>query len=145
MKDDAITDLAKQQPTSLTELSHVRSVTKPIVDKLGDKLVAVIADAANREPEPLPPFIRQEKPDTETQVVIEALSAVVAAVAIKNDIHPSQIASRKELHQCVINQDGSALGSWQRTLAGDSILSFLNGESLLGCIDGKIALVPEQG
>ena len=145
LKDDAITDLAKQRPTSLTELSHVRSVTKPIVDKLGDKLIAVISDATHREPEPLPPFIRQEKPDTETQVVIEALSAVVAAVAIKNDIHPSQIASRKELHQCVINGDGSALGSWQRTLAGDSIMSFLKGEYLLSCIDGRIALVPDRG
>ncbi len=142
LKDDAITDLAKQRPTTLTELSHVRSVTKPIVDKLGDKLVAVIADAANREPESLPEFIRQEKPDTQTQVVIEAISAVVAAVAMDNDIHPSQIASRKDLHQCIVKGDSSPLGSWQRTLAGDAIVQFLQGDCLIGYDDGKITLMP---
>lgn len=141
LKDDAITDLAKQRPTSRAELSHVRSVTKPIVDKLGDKLVAVIADAGDREPQPLPEFIRQEKPDAATQVSIEALTAVVAAVANDNDIHPSQIASRKDLHQCVITGSGDPLGSWQRTLVGDAIEQFLSGESVLGFDNGKVVIL----
>ena len=129
LKDDAIADLARHRPSSINELEHIRSLAPRTRDKLGDKLLAVIEDAASREAIPLPDFVRKQKPGKHAAVSIDALTAVVSVIALENNINPTLLATRKQLQECVASGDSAPLTGWRRSLLGKPVDDFLNGRS----------------
>ena len=144
MKDDAIADLARHRPTSKKELEHIRSLAPRTRDKLGDKLLAVIKDAATREPVPLPDFVRKQKPGKHAAVSIDALTAVVSVIALENNINPTLLATRKQLQECVTSGGSSPLTGWRRALLGEPVDDFLNGRTAIVYEGDKTRLNPSS-
>ena len=140
LKDDALSDLAKQRPNSLKELSHVRSVNSRVQEKLGEKLLAVIADAADRKPEPLPAYIKTAKPTAMQVATTDALTAVVSAVALQHDVNPTQLATRKQLQNMVIDGNSDAVVGWQKAILGSTIDEFLSGKISISTSNNEIVL-----
>jgi len=141
LKDDAIADLARHRPSTRKELGHIRSLMPRTRDKLGDKLLAVIQEAASREAIPLPDFIRKRKPGKNANVSIDALTAVVSAIALENQINPTLLATRKQIQECVATGDSSPLTGWRSALLGEHIEDFLNGRKVIAYEGQKTRLV----
>jgi len=140
LKDDALADLAKQRPNSLKELSHVRSINSRTHEKLGDKILTVIANAANRKPEPLPAFVKTAKPTAHQTVTTDALTAIVSAIALQHDVNPTQLATRKQLQSIVTNSNNDAITGWQKAILGSTIDDFLSGKISISSNNSKVIL-----
>lgn len=141
LKDDALTDLAKQRPSSIKELSHLRSIGARTRDKHGEQLIKLIEANASAEPVPLPEFVKKKKLDPAAQSAIDVLTAVVSIKALEHNINASQLASKKMLEACWSAGDSSPLSGWQLALLGDDIDNCLKGRSAPAISDGKGVIV----
>jgi len=143
LKDDALADLAKQRPNSLKELSHVRSINSRTQEKLGEKILTVIADAAERKPEPLPAYAKTAKPTAHQAVTTDALTALVSAIALQHDVNPTQLATRKQLQSMVMNGNSDAVTGWQKAILGSTIDEFLSGKIFISSNNSEVVLTKQ--
>ena len=141
LKDDALADLAKQRPTSIKELSHLRSIGARTRDQHGQQLIELIDANANAEPVPLPEFVKKKKLDPAAQSAIDVLTAVVSIKALENNINASQLASRKVLEACWSAGDSSPLSGWQLALLQIDIDNCLKGRAAPAIHNGKGMIV----
>jgi len=141
LKDDAIADLAKQRPTSSKELSHIRSVGAKTVDRHGKQLLQIIQDGAEREPVPLPDYVKKEKLSSSAQAGVDVLAALVAIKADEHKINATLLAPRKMLEACWRAGDASPLGGWRHTLLGADIQNCLAGRVTIGVENSQAVLI----
>jgi len=140
MKDDLLTDLARQMPDSVAELSHIRGLGSRLKNRFAQRLVDTINAAKAREPEPLPDWSRKIKITAEQNAVIDVLSAYVNHRAAELDINPPQLASRKMLERCVTTGTTESLTGWRQPLLGEQIQALLDGCSALSIQSGRLTI-----
>lgn len=141
IKDDVLADIARQLPTSVDELGHIRGLGSKTHKRYADKLVDLIQLARGQQPEPLPAYIRKTKITHAQNAVVDVLSAYVNARASEVDISPGLLASRKMLENCVATGSTDSLSGWRQPLLGEQIQALLDGKSLLGVSDGKLTIL----
>ena len=141
LRDDVLMDIARHKPGSLAALGKIRGLSERVVSRNGDQLLALVADAANREPEPLPASGPRQRLKPEQDALVDALMAVVRLCALENSLNPAVLASRKQVEQLVAgNKAVEVMQGWRRKLAGDRLLAMLDGDLVLKVSAGKLKL-----
>ena len=141
LKDDALLDLARQQPANIDELKLVRGIDERVVKRHGAIICRMIQEALGRTPQALEQKSRSGKKSVEQEAVLDLLMAVVRLRAAQNTINSSILASRKDLEQ-LFDGDPFArlLHGWRKTMVGEELSAVLRGEVALSITDGRLSM-----
>lgn len=141
LKDDALLDLARQQPITLDELKLVRGIDERIVKRHGTLICRMIQEASNRPPLALHQKPRSGKKTVDQEAIMDLLMAVVRLRAGQNTLNPAILASRKDLEQ-LFDGDPKAhlLHGWRKTMVGDELAAVLRGETALKIHAGNLVV-----
>ena len=141
LKDDALLDLARQQPANIDELKLVRGIDERVVKRHGAIICRMIQEALGRTPQALEQKSRSGKKSVEQEAVLDLLMAVVRLRAAQNTINSSILASRKDLEQ-LFDGDPFArlLHGWRKTMVGEELSAVLRGEVALSITDGRLSI-----
>jgi len=144
LKDDALFDLARQQPTTAEQLSHVRGLDERVLKRHGATITRLIQEAVTRPPQPFESRGRTVKKTVEQEAVLDLLMAVVRLRAAQNTLNPASLAGRKDLEQ-LFDGDPHArlLHGWRKTMVGDELAAVLRGERSLK-ISGDSLLITDD-
>lgn len=138
MRDDVLTDIARQKPASLKALGRIRGVSDGLLQRDGQALLAIIGEAADRKPAPFPGRAAFRRLTPSQDALTDLLTAVVRLSAETSNVNPSALASRKQLEKLVTgDRDCEVLRGWRRQLVGEQLLDFLEGNACIGVENGR--------
>ncbi len=142
LKDDALFDLARQQPANAEQLSHVRGIDERMSKRHGATICRLIQEAAARPPQAFELKGRSSKKTAEQEALLDLLMAVVRLRAAQNTLNPAILAGRKDLEQLLDGEPSAhLLHGWRRTMAGDEVAAVLRGELILKVEAGHLHIV----
>jgi ribonuclease D len=139
LKDDAMLDIARHQPKNLDALGRIRGLQERFVKSHGTSLLALIESARQRKPEADTRGTRPDRLSPAQEAVADLLMAVVRLRGMEHSLHPSVLASRKDLARLVQEDGGTPLlQGWRRALIGAELQAILHGERTLGVEQGMV-------
>jgi ribonuclease D len=142
LRDDVMVDIARHLPGNLAALGKIRGLSERVVSKHGEQMLGLVAEAREREPEPMPVEGARKRLRPEQDALVDAMLAVVRLCALENSLNPAVLASRKQLESFVTgNRDTGVMQGWRRKLAGERLQAMLDGELVLKVSAGKLTLV----
>jgi ribonuclease D len=141
LRDDVMVDIARHLPGDRTALGKIRGLSERVVSKNGEQLLGLVAEAREREPDPLPASGPKKRLKPEQDALVDAMLAVVRLCALENSLNPAVLASRKQLEALVTgNRDTAVMQGWRRKLAGERLQAMLDGALVLRVSGGKLNL-----
>jgi ribonuclease D len=141
LRDDVLVDIARHLPGNRAALGKIRGLTERVISKNGEQLLGLIAEARNREPDPMPATGPRKRLKPEQDALVDALMAVVRLCALENSLNPAVLASRKQLESLVAgNRDAEVMRGWRSKLAGKRLQAMLDGGLVLKVSAGKLIL-----
>jgi len=145
LKDDVLTDIARQLPKSMDDLGRMRGLHDRIFKRYGKTILDLIASSIDKKPEPLPAFTRSQKPDVRQEAVVDLLNAIVHLRAAEQELSPVQLASRKELQQLVMGgKELEILQGWRYQLVGAELCEVLKGKLSVCISDGQLKIIKNE-
>ena len=149
IKDDAITELAVQQPRNRDDMKRLRALPKGYASShIGDDLLAAIAHGAARDPATLPDIVKHGPAVPEgTSAIADILKLALKIVCEREGIAPKLIANSADIDKIAAGQlDGvRAMQGWRRGVFGDVAMDIRDGKLALGLKDNATAIFPVAG
>jgi len=141
IKDDVLSDIARQQPADMNELGRIRGLNDKVVKRHGKRILDLIQSAKNNKPQPLPELSKTEKPDVKQEAIVDLLNAVVHFRAAEQELNPTQLASRKELQKLVMgDKDLEIMRGWRHKLIGEELCAVIDGKLLVSVSEGRLSI-----
>lgn len=145
LKDDAIYEIAQQQPKDAEALGKLRTIPRGW-ERSGQAngLLAAIQTALDLPKEELPKLPKQKHSPEGAASAAELLKVLLKRVSEKHGVAPKVIASSDDLDRIAAEGDQAdvpALQGWRRELFGDLALKLLDGGVALRFVDRKIEAV----
>ncbi len=141
LKDETIIDISRQMPDSVPELKHIRGLGDSLVRKHGNKLVALLEEAAATTPIPLPPFKKKPKLSPAQDAIIDLLTTLTKLRSEELQVNAAVLAPRKELEKLFTDPDSSRLTQgWRKMLIGEQLLDLLDGKISMRIEKAKICM-----
>ena len=140
IKDDVLTDIARQLPTTIEELGFIRGIGKHVLERHGSHIVERVVSAAAKAPEPWPPYSKKQPKKPEHEAVVLLLEAVIKQQSITLDINPTLLAPRKLLEDCVQQGSAESLKGWRHNLLSATVNQLLSGDTQVSVNNGKLRL-----
>ncbi len=152
IRDDVLLELARRTPATVAALRATRGVHPSEADRNGEAVLGAIRLGLSLPEAEWPevPRVRRIEPESAGQV--DLLQAVLKARAEEEEIAPSLLANASDLQALVAakpaqraNLELPILHGWRRKLAGELLLSVLEGTVLVSIHprDGKLRLTPQ--
>ncbi|MCO6186477.1 ribonuclease D [Rhizobium sp. L1K21] len=145
LKDDAIFEIAQQQPKDAEALGKLRTIPRGWERSAQAQGLMAAIDAALALPkEELPRLPKQRHSPEGAASAAELLKVLLKRVCEKHGVAPKVIASSDDLDRIAAEgeeADVPALHGWRRELFGDLALKLLDGGVALRFIDRKIEAV----
>lgn len=151
VKDDILIDIARLKPSSLTDFDSIRYRCSARNDARSDKFIAKHAEtllqlARDGQNSPASEWPSHEARNTVTmhqQALGDCLMALCRLIAEENHIALATLATRKDIDGLITNRKNSRLSQgWRFTMAGEKLMDFIHGQSVLGVCDGAIGIKP---
>ena len=145
LSDDILLVLARMLPQVPEDLERVRNLPEAVRRRHGATLLQHIAAALET---PLPTGGEQVAEERkglseEQEAVVDGLMAVLRLCAADHGVHPSALASRRDLERLVLGErDLELLQGWRRPIVGDRLREFAAGRRALVVRDGILAMEP---
>lgn len=127
LKDDLITDLARQKPKDKNALSRMRGLNDKLINRHGSEILSLIQQAITQKPIPIPPFKRKVKRTANQEALLDVLTGVLKLCAHQHQINPALVASRKQLEKLIDGEDSPLQHGWRKKLAGETLQNVLDG------------------
>jgi len=143
LKDDAITDIAVQAPTSVEKLKNLRSLPKGFErSRWGEAIVTAVTRGLERDPKTLPRQARFQ-PAANGTAVVELLKVLLRMISERHHVAAKVIATVDDLDRIAADDhaDVPALTGWRRELYGEKALALKHGKLALAIENGKVAAV----
>ena len=141
IKDDAITELAQQQPKTPDALSHMRSLPKGFErSKSGEAILGAIKTALARDPATIPPILRDKPLSNGASATVELLKVLLRLVSEQHGVAAKVVATVDDLQKIAAGDepDVPALAGWRRAMFGEQALKLKRGELALAFDGGRI-------
>lgn len=141
LKDEVLTDIAKQLPAGIDELRAVRGLAESALTRHAEEWLALIGAAQSAgKPAPLP-----ERLSNAQDALVDALMSVLRLQGAAAGVSPAQLASRGELEQLVRGaRDVPVLQGWRLETVGRALLDLLEGKTALGVKDGTLQIQSQE-
>ncbi|MGF6172138.1 ribonuclease D [Ensifer sp. 4252] len=142
LKDDAIYEVAQQQPKDSEAMARLRTIPKGWErSSAGAALIEAVNEALAIPKTELPRLPRQNHTPEGAAAATEMLKVLLKLIAEKQGVAAKIIANSDDLDKIAAegeNADVGALKGWRRELFGDTALKLINGEVALRFVDKKI-------
>lgn len=149
LKDDAIYEIAQQQPKDAHALGRLRTTPKGWErSSTAAELLAAINTALAIPKEELPKLPRYSQPAEGTSAGAELLKVLLRIVAEQQSVAPKMLASSDDIEQIASKGEAAdvpALHGWRREVFGEQALKLIQGEVALKFEKRRIAVVETQG
>jgi ribonuclease D len=144
LKDDALSEIAVQQPQDLAALARLRTIPKGWERSGTAAGVLEAVNAALALPrEEMPRLPKQPQLPEGTAAAVELLKVLLKHVAEKEGVAAKMLASGDDIERIAANgaeADVPALHGWRREVFGDTALKLVRGELALRFEDRKVAI-----
>ncbi|MEP1293651.1 MAG: ribonuclease D [Nitratireductor sp.] len=144
LKDDALSEIAVQQPQDQTALARLRTIPKGWERSGAAAGVLEAVNAALALPrEEMPRLPKQPQLPEGTAAAVELLKGLLKHVAEKEGVAAKMLASGDDIERIAANGAGAdvpALHGWRREVFGDTALKLVRGELALRFEDRKVAI-----
>jgi ribonuclease D len=145
LKDDAIYEIAQQQPRDAEAFSRLRTVPKGWERSSGGVAVIEAVNAALELPKSEMPHVpRHNQAPEGTAAAAELLKVLLKLIAEKHGVAPKVIANSEDIEKIAAEgekADVAALSGWRRDLFGDTALKLIKGDVALRFVDKKVETV----
>ncbi|WP_019995640.1 ribonuclease D [Aureimonas ureilytica] len=145
LKDDALYEIAQQQPRDEQALSRLRTVSKGFErSNAGRELLAAVARAHAIPKSQLPPIPKPPALPEGTAAAVEFLRVLLKIVVEERGVAGRLIASSDDLEKLAVDGDKAevpALEGWRRELFGARALELLAGQTALVYRNRKVEIV----
>jgi len=143
LKDEVMVDLARRSPDQLNGLAKIRGIEERLLNRHGETLLNVIAEAKSTDPAGWPAKSKGQRLSAEQDAVVDLLMAVLRLRGNQHDVSPALLASRKQLEALVAGDtDSAVLHGWRAELVGHDLQAVLAGKAMLRVVDGGLELIP---
>jgi ribonuclease D len=135
LRDEVLLQVARQAPKHQADLREIRGFPPQEAARSGEAILAVIAQALVLPASEWPDVPRDRKPEPESAGQIELLQSALKARAAALGIAPTLLATAGDLQKIVEERAAGStptvplLEGWRRTIAGELILSVLEGRT----------------
>jgi ribonuclease D len=144
LKDDAIGDIAVQQPITPEKLATLRSLPKGFErSKWGEGIIEAVKRGLARDPKTLP-HIERPKPAQNGSATVELLKVLLRMTAEKHGVAAKVVATVDDLERIAGDDDANvpALKGWRRDLFGEKALALKHSQLALVIERGRVVAMP---
>lgn len=145
LKDDAVYEIAQQQPQSPEALARLRSLNKGIErSSLAAPLIEAVMDALAMDKQDLPPIPRPPASPEGTSAAVDLLRVLLKLTAEEHGVAQKIIATTDDLEKIAIHgedADVAALKGWRREVFGEKALRTVRGELAIRFQERKLAVL----
>ncbi|MBU4530063.1 MAG: ribonuclease D [Hoeflea sp.] len=135
IKDDAIYEIAQQQPVDAEAMSRLRTIPRGWERSAqGAKLIEIVNKAVETPKDDMPRLPRHRQAPEGAQAAIELLRVLLKLTVEKENVAAKIIATSDDLEAIAIDGEAAdvpALKGWRRELFGDRALKLIRGELAL--------------
>jgi ribonuclease D len=135
IKDDAIYEIAQQQPIDEKSFERLRTTSRGFSrSAAGGEILAVVREVMARDPQSLPKVPRRPRGPSPKGAVGDLMRVLLKSVSEAHGVAPRVIASSSDIDAIVLDDhaDVPALTGWRRKLFGEQALAIKHGELALG-------------
>lgn len=147
LKDDAIAEIAQQQPKNPDELARLRALPKGFEkSKSGEAIVAAVNAGLARDPNDLPKISRDRPISNGASATVELLKVLLRMTCERHGVAAKVVATVDDLEKIATSDDADvrALKGWRRELFGDEALKLKSGATALAVQNGRIVLIERE-
>ncbi|MBB4007513.1 ribonuclease D [Allorhizobium taibaishanense] len=149
IKDDAIFEIAQQQPKDVEGLGRLRTIPKGWERSVSAAAILEAVNAALAIPKAdWPQVQRQNHVPEGTAPAVELLKVLLRLTSEKHGVAAKMIANTDDLEKIAVEgeqADVQAMHGWRRELFGDAALKLINGGVALRFVGKKIEAVEFVG
>ena len=129
MKDEVLTAIAQLAPADAAELAEVRGLDRKTRERHGEAILALVAEAAGRDPVPHGKERRRAKATPPTLARARLLDAWVHHRAAELDIAPATLVPPATLERIALEEGvEDLLSGWRHGLVGEALDRIARGE-----------------
>lgn len=145
IKDDALYEIAQQQPKDAEALSRLRTIPRGWErSQQGATLVEIVNEALETPKDAMPRLPRQKQAPEGAQASIELLRVLLKLTVEKENVAAKIIANSDDLEAIAVDGEAAdvpALQGWRRDLFGERALKLIRGELALRFANKKVEAV----
>ena len=145
LKDDAIYEIAQQQPRDTAALGRLRSIPKGWErSQAASAILEAVNEALALPKDAMPRINRPAQAPEGAAAASELLKVLLKLTTEKHGVAPKVIANSDDLERIAAegeNAQVGALSGWRRELFGEKALKLLRGEMALRFVDRKVEVV----
>ena len=143
LKDETIIEIARHKPDSIEGLSLIRELGDKTIQRNGDQLLRIVAQAQGVDAEHWPQADRVESLNKHQLALGDCLMALCRVIAEQNQIALATLVTRKDIDSLILNPKSSRLTQgWRFTMAGEKLLEFIHGQSSISAEGDHLKLEP---
>jgi len=145
IKDDAIYEIAQQQPKDGEALGRLRTIPRGWErSQQGATLVEIVNEALETPKDEMPRLPRQKQTPEGAQASIELLRVLLKLTVEKENVAAKIIANSDDLEAIAVDGEAAdvpALKGWRRDLFGERALKLIRGELALRFANKRVETV----
>lgn len=141
LKDEAIAEIAMQQPKTPDALANMRFLSRGFErSKTGEAILAAVAAGLARDPKTLPRLQRPRSLSNGASATVELLKVLLRMSAERHGVAAKVLATTDDLEKIAADDaaDVPALKGWRRELFGEQALKLKRGELSLAVENGRV-------
>jgi ribonuclease D len=145
-KDEVISDIAIQAPTTIDRLGSLRSLPKGFErSRWGDAIVEAVQRGLAHDPKTLP-RLERARPSNNGGATLELLKVLLRMTSERHGVAAKVIATTEDLDRIAAddNADVGALKGWRRELFGEKALALKHGRLALAVERGRVVTVERE-
>ena len=143
VKDDVLIDIARLKPSILDDMESIRGRNEKFFAKHAEAMLQLSRDAQNTPASEWPRPEARNSATAQQQSLGDCLMVLCRVIAEENQIALASLATRKDIDNLITNRKNSRLSQgWRFTMAGERLLDFIHGHSILGVEDNQIQIRP---
>ncbi|MGE0768862.1 MAG: ribonuclease D [Hyphomicrobiaceae bacterium] len=144
LRDEALYDVANQQPTETGKLSELRTLSDGFARSARAKeIVEAVKRGLARDPKSLPTLPNGPSLPAEAGAMVDLLRVLLKAAAGRHGVAPRLIADTEDLERIATETqpDVGALKGWRHELFGNDAMRLKSGELALGMNRGEVVAI----
>ncbi len=141
LKDEAIAEIAMQQPKTPDALANMRFLSRGFErSKTGEAILAAVAAGLARDPKTLPRLQRPRSLSNGASATVELLKVLLRMSAERHGVAAKVLATTDDLEKIAADDEADvpALKGWRRELFGEQALKLKRGGLSLAVENGRV-------
>lgn len=138
VNDDALVDLARQQPKNTSQISQIRGANEKHLGRYHQAWIKAIETGKSSPQNNWPHLPSKQKASAEQDVTVDLLMTLVKYQAQKNHVSAAVITTRKQVINMILEGRNSLSNDWRGALVNSLFEEVLSGKKVVSIKDGKV-------